>query len=98
MTEKDYQKSKIKLSTWKTLLSQERHRFKYFAIIIACGMALGVLDLCASLLNMRAIDDTSPWGPLKALAVTQPLSSLCNWVLLFWLSDSVPRQDDWKVT
>lgn len=65
MTEKDYQKSKIKLSTWKTLLSQERHRFKYFAIIIACGMLLGILDLCASLLNMRAIDDYIAVGSLE---------------------------------
>lgn len=56
MQEQDYQKQKIKLSTWKTILKQAGQYKRYFVIIMVCGMALGIFKLFSSLLNMYIID------------------------------------------
>ena len=56
MQEQDYQKQKIKLSTWKTILHQAGQYKRYFLIIMVCGMALGIMKLLSSLLNMHIID------------------------------------------
>lgn len=52
MQEQNYTQQKIKLSTWKTILSQAGHHANLFAIILSCGMALGIARLMESLLNM----------------------------------------------
>lgn len=56
MQEQNYGQQKIKLSTWKTILSQAGRHTNLFAIILSCGMALGLMKLFASLLNMYIID------------------------------------------
>lgn len=56
MHEQDNSQQKIKLSTWKTILHEAGTHRKYFILIITCGMALGIMNLLASLLNMHIID------------------------------------------
>lgn len=56
MHEQDYQNKKIKLSTWKTILYAANSRETYFLRILLCGMAMGLMQLFSSLLNMHIID------------------------------------------
>ena len=56
MQEQNYQKQKIKLSTWRQLLEGEGHRRKYFILILVCGMAMGLCNVLSSLLNMYVMD------------------------------------------
>lgn len=46
----------IKLSTWKTILSEAGRRKKYFFLIVGSGMAMGGMKLLQSLLDMYIID------------------------------------------
>lgn len=56
MHEQDYQNRKIKLSTWKTILHAAGNRNQFFLRILLCGMAMGLMQLFSSLLNMHIID------------------------------------------
>ncbi len=56
MNEQNYDKKKIRLSTWKTILRQGNHRGSLFALILSCGMALGVVRVLGQLLNAYLID------------------------------------------
>lgn len=80
MQEQSYQKQKIKLSTWRQLLEQEGHRKKYFILILACGMAMGVSNVLSSLLNMYIIDHFLATKQLQGfipIAVLVVLTQLC---------------------
>lgn len=85
MQEQDYGKQKIKISTWKTILGQCRSRWKYFIVIIGCGMAIGGMDLISSLLSMWCIDKfisryTLEGFPLYAVGIVavQLLFAFCS--------------------
>ncbi len=54
--EQDFGKQKIKLSTWKKVLSYAKNNRKYIYISLGFGMITGILDLGSSLANMWAID------------------------------------------
>ena len=69
MQEQNYTQQKIKLSTWKTILSQAGHHANLFAIILSCGMALGIARLMESLLNMYIIDHFVEPGQLHGFGV-----------------------------
>lgn len=69
MQEQSYAQQKIKLSTWKTILSQAGHHANLFAIILSCGMALGLMKLFASLLNMYIIDHFMEPGQLAGFGL-----------------------------
>lgn len=56
MHEQDYQNKKIKLSTWRTILHSANSRSRFFVRILLCGMAMGLMQLFSSLLNMHIID------------------------------------------
>lgn len=56
MHEQDYQNKKIKLSTWRTILYSANSRSRFFVRILLCGMAMGLMQLFSSLLNMHIID------------------------------------------
>lgn len=56
MHEQDYQNKKIKLSTWRTILHFANSRSRFFVRILLCGMAMGLMQLFSSLLNMHIID------------------------------------------
>ena len=65
MQEQNYSQQKIKLSTWKTILSQAPNHGNLFVVILSCGMALGLMKLFASLLNMHIIDHFMEAGQLQ---------------------------------
>lgn len=69
MQEQNYSQQKIKLSTWKTILSQAPNHGHLFAIILSCGMALGLMKLFASLLNMHIIDHFLEPGRLEGFGL-----------------------------
>ncbi len=56
MHEQDYQNKKIKLSTWRTILHSANSRSRFFVRILLCGLAMGLMQLFSSLLNMHIID------------------------------------------
>ena len=56
MNEQNYAAQKVKLSTWKTILGCTGNHMKFFALILGSGMALGLMQLFASFLNMYLID------------------------------------------
>lgn len=56
MTEQNYSAQKVKLSTWRTILSGAGNHRRYFLMILLSGMALGLMQLFASFLNMYIID------------------------------------------
>ena len=56
MTEQNYSAQKVKLSTWRTILSGAGNHRRYFRMILLSGMALGLMQLFASFLNRYIID------------------------------------------
>lgn len=56
MNEQNFDKHKIKLSTWKTILSHGNHTAPLFFVIIFCGCALGTVQVLTRLLDSYLID------------------------------------------
>ncbi|MDD6022846.1 MAG: ABC transporter ATP-binding protein [Oscillospiraceae bacterium] len=56
MNEQSFDKQRIRLSTWKTILRHGNHRGKLFLQIILCGMTLGTVRVLGQLLNTFLID------------------------------------------
>ncbi|MDL2273491.1 ABC transporter ATP-binding protein/permease [Oscillospiraceae bacterium OttesenSCG-928-G22] len=54
--ETDYQEQKIKLGTWRRVLSYATKNRKYIYLALLFGMFTGILDLVSSLVSMVAID------------------------------------------
>ena len=80
MNEQNYTAQKVKLSTWKTILGCTGNHTKFFALILGSGMALGLMQLFASFLNMYLIDhfvairSLEGFPPIAVLVVLVQLS------------------------
>lgn len=80
MNEQNYAAQKVKLSTWKTILGCTGNHMKFFALILGSGMALGLMQLFASFLNMYLIDhflqtrNLKGFPPIAVLVVLVQLS------------------------
>lgn len=54
--EQDFQKKKLNLKTWKTILSYASNGKKYITLAASFGILTGILDLLTSFIGMWAID------------------------------------------
>jgi ATP-binding cassette subfamily B protein len=69
LDEKDYQKQKIKLGTWKIILSFASKYKKAYAGVLGGSMFAGIIDLGMSFMTMWAIDSFMAAGTTARLSL-----------------------------